>query len=194
MVGWKRVLLIAAGFGGGFAVVLASIVAGWAWYQSRPEKPKPWDAKAIIATFDYPDTESGEPEGPVGFRPDMLVLYYTLENTTDVDYHSPQEQLEVDGRLKREKSLTGGSLVTLDKEPVFIPAKQRRRFSVHVHYPVKETFGPEPKTKEETRKRWMLIAGYMKKEYSNLDGFVVFDSTNRYQINLPNGWDNLDLK
>jgi len=34
----------------------------------------------------------------------------------------------------------------------------------------------------------------MKKEFANLDGFVLFDTTNRYQINLPNGWDNIDLK
>jgi hypothetical protein len=27
-----------------------------------------------------------------------------------------------------------------------------------------------------------------------LDGFVVFDSQNRYQINFPNGWKNIDLK
>jgi hypothetical protein len=132
MVGWKKLLVLAAGFGGGFAVVLASIVAGWAWYQSRPERPKPWDEKAIIATFDYPDTGSGEPEGPEGFRPDTLILHYTLENTTDHDYHMPpKEQLELDARLKRERSLSGGSsLNTLDKDPVFIPAKQRRRFDV----------------------------------------------------------------
>ena len=57
-----------------------------------------------------------------------------------------------------------------------------------------ESFGPDPKTKEERRNQWKLIADYMKKEFANLDGFVVFDSTNRYQINLPNGWDNIDLK
>src|SRR5437016_2221674 len=103
MVGWKKIVLMAAGFGGGFAVAMAAIVGGWVWYQGRPAKPKPWDAKAIVATFDYPDTESGDPEGPNGFRPDTIVLYYTLENTTDIDYHMPpQEQLEVDGKLKRE--------------------------------------------------------------------------------------------
>jgi hypothetical protein len=63
-----------------------------------------------------------------------------------------------------------------------------------LHYPVTENFGPDPKTKEEYRKKWKLIADYMKKEFSNLDGFGVFDSTNRYQINLPNGWRNIDLK
>ena len=50
------------------------------------------------------------------------------------------------------------------------------------------------KTREETRQRWKLVADFMKKEFANLDGFVLFDTTNRYQINLPNGWDNIDLK
>ncbi|MGO9094051.1 MAG: hypothetical protein ACLQGV_02415 [Bryobacteraceae bacterium] len=196
MTGWRKLALLAAGFGGGFAVVMAAIVGGWAWYQGRPVKPKPWDSRAIVATFDYPDTESGAPEGPSGSSPDIIVLYYTLENTTEIDYRMPaEEQIEVDGRLKREKSLTSGSLhLPLDKEPVFIPSGQRRRFAVHLHYPMKVDLGPEPRTKEEHRKKWKLIADYMKKELPNLDGFVVFDSANRYQINLPNGWDNIDLR
>jgi hypothetical protein len=69
------------------------------------------------------------------------VLYYTLEKATDIDYLMPsQDQLELDARLKREKSLSAGrDVVTLDKERVFIPAKQRRRLAVHLHYPVTET-------------------------------------------------------
>ncbi len=191
---------MAAGFGGGFAVALASIVGIWIWHQGRPTKPKPWDTHAIIAAFDYLDTGSGEAEAPNGFRPDIIILHYTLENTTDIDYHMPpQEQLELDGRLKREKSLTGSSgTVTLDKEQVFIPARQRRLFNLNLIYTgtesPTESFGPDPKTKEEHRQRANRIADFVKMEYSNLDGFVLFDGTNRYQINLPNGWDSFSLK
>jgi hypothetical protein len=32
------------------------------------------------------------------------------------------------------------------------------------------------------------LAGYVSKEMGNVDGFVVFDETNRYQINFPKGW------
>ena len=85
-------------------------------------------------------------------------------------------------------------LVTLNKEQVFIPAKQRRRFAIHLLYPVTESFGADLKTKEGQRKKWKLIAEYINKEFSNLDGFVVFDTTNRYRINLPNGWSNIELK
>lgn len=196
MIGWKKLVVMAVGFGCGSAVVLAAMLGGFVWYQGRPAKPKPWDARAIVATFDYPDTELAEPEGPNGFRANTIVAYYTLENTTGNDYHMPpQDQLEVNGRLKIEKSLTSSSdIVTLDKDQIFIPAKERRRFAVHLHYPVTESFEPEPKTTEERRKKRKLIADYMNNELANLAGFVVFDNASRYQINLPNGWHNFDAK
>jgi hypothetical protein len=199
MIGWKKFVLMAAGFGGGFAVVIASMVGVWVWYHGRPTKPKPLDAKAILATYQYPDIESGEFEGPNGTRIDTIVVYYTLENTTDVDYHMPpQDQLEVDGRLKLEKSLTlpltssrGSSLLKLDEEQVFIPAKQRRWFVVHLNnWVLPKRFGPS----EEHSKRRKLIEDYMKKEFYDFDGFVVFDSANRYEIDLPSGWANIDQK
>lgn len=198
MVGWKKLVLTAAGFGGGFALVTASIVGLSLWYHGRPAKLKPLDAKAIVGTYQYPDI-SGEFEGPNGIRIDTIVIYYTLENTTDIDYHMPpQEQLEVDGRLKAEKSLTlpltsdrGSSLLKLDKEQVFIPAKQRRWFTVHLNnWVVPKRFGPS----QEYNKRRKLIEDYMKKEFYDFDGFVVFDSTNRYEIDLPSGWNNIDQK
>ena len=194
MENWKR-LVLTAGLGGGFAIGLALIAGAWLWYQGRPTKLKPWNTKAIVAAFDYPDIESSQPGGSNESTVSMIVLYYTLENTTDSDYHMPpQEQLEVDARLKREKSLSGDTgILTLDKEQVFIPAKQRRRFSLHLNYSMTKSWGPEPKTKQEQRERWKLIADYLNKELTNLDGFVVFDSTNRFQINLP-GWSNIDLE
>jgi len=163
-------------------------------YTSRPAvRPAPFDAKAILGTFEYPATESGEPEGPNGFRSTTLVFYYTLENTTDIDYYMPSEaQLEVDGKLKHTLSLWTTNALVLDR--VFIPSKQRRLCGVHYQHPVTESFGPDPRTQEELRKKRKLIADYMKKQLYNLDGFVVLDSANRYLITLPNGWDNFDPK
>jgi hypothetical protein len=146
---------------------MAAVLGAWIWYQSRLTKPKPWNAKVITATFDYPNVEFGEPEGQNGFQPEGIVLYYALENTTDIDYLMPsQEQIELDARLKREKSLSaGGDNLTLGKERIFIPPKQGKRLAFHFHYPVTENFGPEPKTKEEQRKKWKLIADYMKESF-----------------------------
>jgi hypothetical protein len=79
------------GFGAGFAVIMAAVLGAWIGYQRRLTKPKPWNAKVITSTFDYPNVEFGEPEGQNGFQPEGIVLYYTLENTTDIDYLMPSQ-------------------------------------------------------------------------------------------------------
>jgi hypothetical protein len=43
----KKILLRAAGFGGGFAIIGAAIVALALWWSSRPVKPKPLNTDAI---------------------------------------------------------------------------------------------------------------------------------------------------
>jgi hypothetical protein len=130
--------------GTAFAIVAAAIVGGWTWYQGRP---KPWNTKAIVASFDYPDTESG-PVDKNGFRPDQFVLYYTLENTTDLDYRlPPRDQIELNAKLRRQNSLsTNDQLLTLDDRPIFFPAKQRIRIGVHLAYSVTKDFGPQENT------------------------------------------------
>lgn len=197
MGSWKRTVVIAAGFGAGFATAAMLIVGVWTWYASQPKKPTPWDQQAITATFDYPDITVGtEPEktgrlADLGFVPDIFVLYYTLENHTDFDYELPSpHQLEITARLKRQNSLSGSdSLIRPDSERIFIPAKQRRRLGIQVSYPVTLSPGADPKTPEERQKRSRLIAEHLTGQFTNLDGFVMFDKVARYQINLLNGWE-----
>lgn len=194
MPNWKKYFFIGAGFGTAALIVTAVIMGVWMWFESRPQKQKPWNQNAIIATFEYPGTESG-PEEKDGFRPDQIVMYYTLENKTDFDYRMPaRNQIEFNAKLKRENSLSANSqLLSLDEQPVFLPANQRVRISVHLRYPVKKDFGPED-TRANRDKRRKAIADYLNEEFTNLDGFVVFDLQNRYQINFPNGWKTMDLK
>ena len=106
---WKRLVIFGASFGVALAVALAAIVAAISWYSSRPVPPKPWNSKAIIATFDYPDVE--------GDNPKTIVLNYILENTTEADYRIPRKnQLEINARLTRENSLSGAWLVSIDED------------------------------------------------------------------------------
>jgi hypothetical protein len=186
MVAWKRVAFFGVAFGSAFALVAAGLLAGYSWYHSRQ---KPWNERAIQATFDYVGTEEiPEPDwkGTPG-----LVFYYVLENTQDSDYRLPTPPaLLVHARLKEEKAFASGSIISLGDESVFVPAKQRVRFGVHVRYPVKEDLGPDPKSYDDFRARRKRLADYAKKEFGNFDGFTLFDTVNRYQINLPNGLDN----
>lgn len=185
----KRIAVISASAGAG-AVLMAALVFGRVlWYSSRPERPKPWNSQAIVAKFDYPDAE-----GKVGSK--TLVLYYTLENTTDFDYRMPKkDQLEINGRLRRENSLSASSgAISIDDDENFFPARQRRRFAIHLGYPIEVELGSEAKTKEDHHREWQIIADFMKKDLPNLNGFVIYDQSQRYQIDFPNGWDNLDSK
>jgi hypothetical protein len=188
MASVRRLVIISVSAGAGFALALAIIAGATLWYSSRPERPKPWNSKAIVATFDYPDVEGA------GGSSKTLVLYYTLENTTETDYRMPKrDQLEIAGRLRRQNSLGGAQLVKIDEEDLFFPAKHRRRFAIHVGYPIDADLGPD-RTKEDQRRKSGTIAHVIKDEMPNLNGFVIFDSTQHYEIDFPNGWDNLDVK
>jgi hypothetical protein len=79
---WKKVLLKAAGFGGGFAIVSAIILGAIMWWSYRPVKTKPMDAHAITATFSGMTIE-------VQDETLHFTVAYGLHNTTDRDYALP---------------------------------------------------------------------------------------------------------
>ena len=184
---WKRLALMSAAAGAGAVLAAALLAGGILWLSSRPERPKPWNSKAIIATFDYPDTEG---------IPKTVVLDYTLENKSDLDYRMPKkDQLKINGLLKRENSLIAeGGAISIDEDENFLPAKHRRTFRIHLDFPVDAGLGPEPQTKEDYRRRQRIIANVLKEKLPNLNGFVIFDTMQRYEIVFPNGWDNIGLK
>jgi len=48
---WKKLVLLASAFGGGFAVVMASMVGVWVWYQARPQKQPDWNSTATKSSL-----------------------------------------------------------------------------------------------------------------------------------------------
>jgi hypothetical protein len=72
--------------------------------------------------------------------------------------------------------------------PLFIPAKSRVRLSLNIPYtyPVQEKSYDSP---EERRQYKAGVARYVADTFSNLDGFVLFDTTTRYEIDFPTGWE-----
>jgi hypothetical protein len=53
-------------------------------------------------------------------------------------------------------------------------------------YPIKEKDKP---TRDEQKQYTTNVAKYVTDEMGNLDGFVLFDTLNRYEIDFPNGWE-----
>ena len=185
MAPWKKALLTAVGFGFGFAVAAALIVGIWSWYRNLPVKPRPWNEKAIVASFDYATKVAADSTGKEHPTYDSMGLYYTLLNATDADYTLPTaNDIVINGLLKKENSLSGGSdlLVITNAEDIFIPPRQRRRLALNLQYPLQ--------TKEviNNDNERVVVAAFLTKTVKNLAGFVIFDKSNRYQINLPNGW------
>ena len=74
---WKRILLKSLGVGVGIGIGLALAVGVYAWYSSRPVAQKPWDSKAISATFLTADITGDD---------NHFTFRYILENHTNQDY------------------------------------------------------------------------------------------------------------
>jgi hypothetical protein len=71
--------------------------------------------------------------------------------------------------------------------PIFIPAKKRVRFPIHVRL----SYPPQSKPNPTLEERKQFIAGlekYVTDEFQNLDGFDLLDDVNRYEIVFDSGW------
>lgn len=199
---WKRVALISASAGGGFAVVFSLVLTAFVWYKQQAESPTPWNRTAIVAKFDSVAT--------VG-KTNTLAFYYRLQNTTDNDYkvrlvinhnvvimaktrswHVSRDAIRSrDGReilpVEESESLVPTSDWLDTDDSVFIPAGQTVRIAIRLRHTYLEWLSMNP-TPDEQRAYQEKLAAYVADQFSTLDGFVVFDEVNRYQIDLPRGW------
>jgi hypothetical protein len=126
-LGWKRPILIGVGWGLGTAVGLVVLVGGFFWYEARPQPPKPGNPAAIKAEYDMADTEGDD---------NNIVVYYTLENTTDFDYRAEKsDDIKFNAKLQRENSLSPSGDLGRIEYPIMMPAKKRVRFPIHLSYP-----------------------------------------------------------
>lgn len=173
---WKRTVLVALAISLGLSLAVAVVIGVLAWYRSRP---LPWNNEAIKATFDFINTENER---------NTTVFGYTLENKTRVDYRMQQRSdILIMSKLKRQKSLVSSDEDIKVDLPVFIPPGERLDFRIHLglSYPHKPKAG---QTFEEQREYQKRVGDFVNRELGNLDGFVIYDKVNRYQINFPKGW------
>jgi hypothetical protein len=181
---WKRPLLIGVGWGIGTALGLVVLGGAVFWYTSRPTAPvppKPWDATAIKAEYDAADTEGNNND---------IAVYYTLENTTAFDYRtSDATNVTLTAKLLRqnELSISEESPIIIDY-PIFVPAKKRMRFRVHLNYPYPVKQKSSDPNLEERKSYRAGLEKYMSEELGNLDGFDLLDESSRYEIIFPAGW------
>ena len=171
--GWKAIFLRAFGFGVGFALLLVAVVGVWVWHSNRPKPLVPWYTRAITATFDYVTTRGEN---------NRIVFVYTLQNETSEDYRlESYSGAEVAARLSREKSI---SPIRIENQTVFVPSGERANFSLEIPY----SYSGKSVSDVESKEHRADVQAFVKANYTNLDGFVLFDSNRRYQINFPKGW------
>ncbi len=176
--GWKRLLIKAAGFGAGFALMLCLIAGVGFWYWNRPKPPKPWNNKAIKA--EYYNARAVDDN--------RLAFAYVLENTTDTDYSLDTETLiQVTGFLEDTGSVIVGNDIKLNY-PVFVPAKHKSKIVVTT-----PDYGFSGRIMEnasdDQRHAFNLsVSKHVALKMANLNGFTIFDELNKYEIVLPNGW------
>jgi hypothetical protein len=177
---WKKILLRAAGFGAGFALTAAVIVGPFVWWSGRPPKPKPWNKTAISASFDTIDAEGEQ---------NTLIVVYTLQNNTDADVRiSDDSSLHLGALLIRSKSFSFDKSEFLSTDyPIYLPSKSRVRFKLHIKYPYAEK--EDLNASADVLHDWVTkVCKYVTEEFGNLDGFVMLDELNRYEVDMPNGW------
>jgi hypothetical protein len=193
---WKRLVVVSASTGAGFALIVAILAGGLFWYKSRPKTPRAWNSNAVTAKFATLEFSNNPTDNVLFF------FNYDLENNTDVDYRflgratdEPKGWTRVEvvptaGAvtvfiLKKLKS--GGSLAQdndIEWDSVFLPARKEVRFQVRVSYPYDDSF--RATERNDLRKANAFVNAKLKE----IDGFVLFDEVNRHQVNLPSGWQN----
>jgi hypothetical protein len=178
---WKRLFIKAAGFGAGFALMLAVLAGVGLWYWNRPKPPKPWDTQAITAEYIKADVEGDK---------NTLVFSYTLQNNTDLDYRvEDASAITLGAKLKQENSISlGGPDSFAADYPIFIPAHGRTRFRLHLPAYPYENREKANATDDEEHDFYTGLAQYLTNHTANLDGFFLFDNAKRIEIIFPSGW------
>ncbi len=149
----------------------------YVWLQSRPKPPKPWDTKSITATFDGVLTEGDQ---------NTWVFYYSLSNNTDRDYRLDATSAACMSKVRGNTLSNASPDFETFNSPIYIPSKHRLRFAVHVKFPYDMK---DPIDNEAAHAAWKKqFLEFVKREAPNLNGWVLFDETNRYEITLPRGW------
>jgi hypothetical protein len=171
---WKKLLLI--GLATSVATLAVLVLFSSLRGQSAPVKsPQGWNAGAVRATFASVEVRQLNPTSAA------VVFFYDLENNSGSDYQiDAGPNLRLMSRLKSDGSLVADRRAKLT-DNAFLPVSNRTRVGVQVDCPF--TWPSQRDSAADAKVRTLVS-----QEISNLRGFVLFDSTSRFQIELPGGW------
>ncbi len=168
----KRVAVVSAAFGAGFAIALTIIGGGLYWYMSRPI---PWIEDAITAKYSH----------VLPTRKNRLTFYFDLTNHTKRDWSIDEDSETTSFYMHKYGSLVGN----VDHErPIFLPAGETSRIWIisSTKYPGEPLKASA--TNEQHRAYVKEVERWFTKEWAHIHGFVLFDSANHYKVRMLGGW------
>jgi hypothetical protein len=159
------------------ALALAAVVL---YVRSGGGAPKPWNSNAITASYvgaQLRELDSGNA---------ALYLAYEVQNHTDSDYRlADGPEALVMSRLRADGSLSSQEQVRLSY-PTFLPARQRARVALEIPSPFGWPADGDPAFQDKLR-------DFVNQKLMEAQTFVLFDQTDRFEIEFPSGWQELKM-
>jgi hypothetical protein len=159
------------------AIVLAAIVL---YLRPAGNSPKPWNSNAITANYvgaQLRELDSGNA---------ALYLAFEVQNNTDSDYQlADGPSALVMSRLRADGSLSSQQRVRLSY-PTFLPARQRARIALEVP----SSFGWPSDNDSAYQDK---LRDFVNQKLADVQAFVLFDQTDRFEIEFPAGWQELKM-
>ncbi len=168
-----RLLKIAAASAGAIPM-LCLLGAVALWYVSRPKPTPPWNENAL--------TTNELPSFGVNDDDNSFYLSYTVQNAMSTDYtieHLQPKLLAVVSNGSLSNPIEENRLTL--RTPIFIPSHQKGTITVYL----KALKAPEQKRDESDDVYHERLRQYLNDHVKGVQGFVLFDESSRYQINLP---------
>ena len=157
------------------AILLILLLARLASSQHAAAQANPWTSRPIKGAF------AGVTVREIDAADAAVVLSYDLDNDTGTDFSLTKSlNVVVMSRLKSDNTFSSQRPITLSSS-IFVPAGKRGRITLEIAGPFA---WPSDSDKTADARVRQLVQG----ELVDLDGFVLFDQTTHYQVNLPAGW------
>jgi len=115
-----------------------------------------------------------------------LYLAFEVQNHTDSDYQlADGPGALVMSRLRADGSLSSQQQVRLSY-PTFLPARQRARVALEIPAPFGWPEDGDPSFQDKLR-------DFVNQKLADVQAFVLFDQADRFDIEFPNGWQELRM-
>ena len=162
------------------AFLLALVLTAAILYARRSgSTPKPWKSSAITASYvgaQLRELDSGNA---------TVYLAYEVQNHTDSDYQlADGPRALVMSRLRTDGSLSSQEQVRLSY-PTFLPARQRARVALEIPSSFSWPADNDPAFQDKLR-------DLVNQKLTEVQAFVLFDQADRFEIEFPSGWQELE--